>query len=183
MSNCLTFALPELSLLTYAGSISVADVLTVPALVMVEGRQVSQSGQAKVYDRRLLEELVKVSNRRLQLGRRVKLFSSARDHSYSQNATAGHVAKPFELKPITQDLLPHAGMAELLGKLGIFTEIQISGRENVQSYLDGRLKELSCGIDFGGALAGFSPAIYEISAVAFPAVAGLRFTTRLLLRS
>jgi hypothetical protein len=147
--------------------------LTVRALLFYEGTHLSMSGETDSFDRAALESIVEATNGYLAGGRRIKLYASDSDHSkISQDATIGFVTGSLTVAEITAADLPLPGLTDLVGKQGIFGMLQLSGQDNIDRYKDGRLKELSIGIDAQGSLFGIKNLIYEISAVSIPSLAG-----------
>jgi hypothetical protein len=136
---------------------------------MVEGIQTSMDGDEINYDAAFLGVIAEATNTWNAEGNCTKLFT---DHEYEQENVIGLAPGPFVARVITEDDLPHEGMADLIGKVAIFCEsLNITEDSAVQAYKDGRLKSVSIGLDLTGEIA--SPnVIYEISAVPFPAVRG-----------
>jgi hypothetical protein len=140
--------------------------ITVRALLFYEGAHTDSIGKKAKYSAQQIEAMATATNE-LQSTRRAKFF---KDHEYSQNGTLGWIDGPVTAEIITQT--PHPGMDDLTGKLGIYANITIAGEANVEAYKDGLIKEISVGIDIKGASFGFPMAIYELSAVGIPALAG-----------
>lgn len=138
-------------------------VIVVRALVFYEGTQTDSGGRQIEYSAARLQRIVNNSNLLLSEGGRIPLF---KDHSYNQDSVIGQMTGRLSLEEITEDKLPSEGLNRLIGKQGIYAQVQISGAENVVRYGDGRIKTLSVGIDLN------KERIYEVSVVPFPAVAG-----------
>jgi hypothetical protein len=147
----------------FAETPSQDGVIVVRALVFYEGTQTDSLGKKIEYSQPRLQRIVDNSNRALSEGGRIPLF---KDHRYNQDSVIGQIVGRLTLEDITADNLPSEGLDRLIGKKGIYAQVQISGEENVVKYGDGRIKTLSVGIDL------IKERIYEISAVPFPAVAG-----------
>lgn len=141
------------------------STITVQGLLIVEGKQTDSEGNTTNYTKKLLKEIVAESNKHRNAGERIPLLEGKnKDHEYAQGNVIGDVVGAFTLLEITEELLPHPGMTDLIGKMGIFAPIKIAGEENVVKYFDGRLKKLSVGI------AG--KVIWEVSAVVWGAIEG-----------
>jgi hypothetical protein len=138
-------------------------VIIVKALIFYEGTQTDSLGNRNTYSVGRLQRIVDNSNRFLKEGNRIPLF---KDHNYSQDSVIGQVLEGFTVEEITADKLPTNGLKRLIGRQGVYAQVQISGEENVTKYGDGRIKTLSVGINLSKEL------IYEVSVVPFPAVAG-----------
>lgn len=142
------------------------DRVITRALLFYEGKHQPMSGRAKTYSRKELEKIVAATNNWIGQGRRVKLYASDADHlKISQSAVVGYVEGQLWAKEIAAEDLPMSGLTDLVGKVGIFANVAIAGVDNVAQYRDGRLKELSVGINGDGT-------IVEVSAVSIPALAG-----------
>lgn len=142
-----------------------SNLLTVEALLFYEGAHTSMDGQTTVVSAQRIDEIATATQELLESGQRIKLFE---DHKYTQRGTLGTIDS-VEARDI--ESLPYPGMDDLLGLRGIFGRITLRGKEAIASYTDGRLKELSAGIDFSGTVA-LKNAIFEASAVAKPALVG-----------
>ena len=142
-----------------------ASVLTVRALLFYEGRHTSMDGRARNYSAADIDAIAEATQELLDRGSRIKLFS---DHRYTQGGTLGTIDS-VEAADIESS--PYDGMDELLGLRGIYADVTIRGTENVAAYEDGRIKEISAGIDAEGTL-GVKNAIIEVSAVGMPSLTG-----------
>jgi hypothetical protein len=142
-----------------------SELLTVEALLFYEGAHTSMDGQKTVVSAERIDEIAAATQELLESGQRIKLFE---DHRYTQRGTLGTIDN-VEARDI--ESLPYPGMDYLLGLRGIFGRITLRGKEAIAAYTDGRLKELSAGIDFAGTVA-LKDAIFEASAVAKPALVG-----------
>lgn len=142
-----------------------SNLLTVEALLFYEGAHTSMDGQTTVVSAERIDEIAAATQELLESGQRIKLFE---DHKYTQRGTLGTIDS-VEARDI--ESLPYPGMDDLLGLRGIFGRITLRGKEAIAAYTDGRLKELSAGIDFAGTVA-LKNAIFEASAVAKPALVG-----------
>jgi hypothetical protein len=141
--------------------------ITVQALLFYEGKHTDSIGKTRTYSAKKIEEVAAATNEYLAAGRRIKFFA---DHEYSQHNVLGSIVG--EVSARTIDEAPHKGMGDIVGKLGIYATVEIAGAENVAAYSEKRLKEISVGIDFSGDSFGYPGAIYELSAVGIPALAG-----------
>lgn len=144
-----------------------ADITQVntSALLFYEGSHTPQSGRGKSYKKADLEKIVAKTNAYLASGRRIKLYASQIDHGINQQAAIGVLAGELRLEEITEASLPLPGLTELVGKFGIFGNVQILDSGAIEQYQKGLLKELSIGLGSDGI-------IYEVSAVSIPALAG-----------
>lgn len=142
-----------------------SELLSVEALLFYEGAHTSMDGQRTVVSAERIDEIAAATQELLESGQRIKLFE---DHKYTQRGTLGTVDS-VEARDI--ESLPYPGMDDLLGLRGVFGRITLRGKEAIAAYTDGRLKELSAGIDFAGTVA-LKNAIFEASAVAKPALVG-----------
>jgi hypothetical protein len=142
-----------------------AETLQVQVLLFYEGKHTSMEGKATTYNADKIRAIAAATNAWIAGGRRVKVYASTADHFISQGSTIGFLVGNVTAEEITADRLPMPGLDDLVGKIGIYGTIQISGEENVQQYRDGRLKELSVGITPNNE-------IVEISAVSIPSLAG-----------
>lgn len=138
------------------------------ALLIYEGEQTSSSGKKRNYTRDTLEAVVESTNAWHARGGKTKLY---KDHRYTQDNIIGQVSN-FRLEPITTLTLPHPGMSDLLDKLGIFADVLIGAADAVDAYRAGTLQDLSIGIDWANAQGFGENVIFEVSAVALPAVPG-----------
>lgn len=136
--------------------------IKVRALVFYEGEHTDGGGKTLTYSAEKIQELTANSNEKIGQGIRVQLF---KDHDYESDSVIGTVLN-FEAREISPTDLPHEGMTDLIGKWGIFAEVEISGAENITRYKDNRIKSVSSGIDLQDEW------IYEVSVVPFPALAG-----------
>jgi hypothetical protein len=143
------------------------SVLQVRALLFYEGTHTDSLGKRSTYSADKIRKIADATNEFLSSGRRARFFA---DHEYSQKNVLGSIVGQVEAREI--DTVPHEGMTGLIGKVGIYASIEISGEENVVAYKDGRIKEISVGIDLDGKSFGIKNAIYELSAVGIPALAG-----------
>jgi hypothetical protein len=157
------FNAPGLFVTTAADSATVV----VRALLFYEGEHTDSSGRKSRYSIDRINKMATATNQLIDGGRRLKFFA---DHQYRQENVFGAIEGQVSVETITTP--PHSGMDALIGKLGIFANVRISGEDNVAAYQDGRIKELSVGIDVKGEMFGIKDAIYELSAVGIPALAG-----------
>ena len=138
------------------------DRLSVRALVFYSGTHANSMGIEREFSRELISTYAANSNARLLQGESIKLF---KDHYYSSDSVIGFV-NGFSVGEITQETLTKQSMTNLIGELGVFADITILGSDNVERYMDKRIKEVSVGIDIG------EERFYEVSVVPFPALAG-----------
>jgi hypothetical protein len=144
-----------------------AAVVTIRALLFYEGTHTDSIGKKLKVSADRIYKMAEATNAYLASGRRAKFFA---DHEYSQKNVLGSIVGDVEAQIIAET--PHPGMDDLIGKVGLYAQVQIAGEENVTAYNDGRIKEISVGIDIKGDSFGFPDAIYELSAVGIPALAG-----------
>jgi hypothetical protein len=144
-----------------------AAVVTIRALLFYEGTHTDSIGKKLKVSADRVYKMAEATNAYLASGRRAKFFA---DHEYSQKNVLGSIVGDVEAQIIAET--PHPGMDDLIGKVGLYAQVQIAGEENVTAYNDGRIKEISVGIDIKGDSFGFPDAIYELSAVGIPALAG-----------
>jgi hypothetical protein len=144
-----------------------AAVVTIRALLFYEGTHTDSIGKKLKVSADRIYKMAEATNAYLASGRRAKFFA---DHEYSQKNVLGSIVGDVEAQIIAET--PHPGMDDLIGKVGLYAQVQIAGEENVAAYNDGRIKEISVGIDVKGDSFGFPDAIYELSAVGIPALAG-----------
>lgn len=144
-----------------------ASTTSVQALLFYEGAHTDSLGKSKKYSATMVEAIATATNEYLASGRRARFFA---DHEYSQKNVLGAIQGAVEARSI--DTVPHAGMDGLIGKVGIYATVEIAGEDNVAAYSEGRIKEISVGIDLDGKSFGIKNAIYELSAVGIPALAG-----------
>lgn len=143
-----------------------ASTVQVRALLFYEGAHTDSIGKKIKYSADKVRAIADATN---ELGkkRRLKFF---RNHEYNHEDVLGAIVGPVVAQEITE--VPQAGLEDLIGKIGIYGDVEIAGTENVAAYSEKRLKELSVGIDLKGDLFGVPGAIYELSAVGIPALAG-----------
>lgn len=141
--------------------------LQVRALLFYEGVHTDSLGKRKTYTAKQIGAIATATNEYLAAGHRAKFFE---DHQYTQRGTLGAIVGRVEAREI--DTVPHEEMTALIGKMGVYGTIEIAGEDNVSAYQDGRIKEISVGIDLAGDYRGIANAIYEVSAVGIPALAG-----------
>jgi hypothetical protein len=141
------------------------DTLQVRCLLFYEGKHTSMEGKATTYNAAKIRAIADATNKWMAGGRRVKLYAGSQDHYISQSSTIGFLTGDVTAEEISADNLPLPGLTDLVGKIGIFGMVQISGAANVDQYRDGRLKELSVGITPNNE-------IVEVSAVSIPSLAG-----------
>jgi len=145
--------------------------LSRPALLMVEGTVADSSGAEYTYSSDHLERIANATDAYIKSGNRV-IFT--KDHGgngdYKQDDIMGRLESLWT-QAITEETIPHQGMADLIGKTGLYGQITIAGKENVARYQDGRIKEISVGIDIGGDFIG-KDIIFEVSAVWKGAIRG-----------
>jgi hypothetical protein len=142
-----------------------SDTLQVRCLLFYEGKHTSMEGAATTYNAAKIRAIAGATNKWMAGGRRVKLYAGSQDHYISQSSTIGFLTGDVTAEEISADNLPLPGLTDLVGKVGIFGMVQISGAANVDQYRDGRLKELSVGITPNNE-------IVEVSAVSIPSLAG-----------
>lgn len=152
-----------------ANSTGAGDRVLVRCLAMVEGSQTDARGKQLSFTPEKLQQIAIASNDLIRSGIDVPFF---KDHLYSQDSKIGLVVGPYSCAPITEADLPRTGLEDLLGKYGVFTYVEILGSDNVQLYQQRRIKPVSVGFDFKGGVTGKPLAIFEISAVPFPAIRG-----------
>lgn len=138
------------------------------ALVLVQGKQTDMLGTVVNYTKKLMDSIAQASSAYIESGEDVWFFD---DHEYSAKNIIGKVQGNYQVLKINEDILPHPGMTDLIGKYGLYADIEIIGESNVQRYNSGTLKPISIGVDLGGE---FVPknTIYEISAVWKGAIRG-----------
>jgi hypothetical protein len=142
------------------------QTLTVRALLFYEGAHTDSIGRKLNFSADLVHTIADATNAYLNSGRRALFFA---DHEYNQSGKIGSISGNVSVETIAET--PQAGMSELVGKLGIYADVSIVGEANITAYNNGLLKEISAGIDLPGQF-GFKNAIYELSAVGIPALAG-----------
>jgi hypothetical protein len=152
--------------------------VTVRALLFYEGKHTDSMGKSKTFSAATVQAIAAATNLYLKSGRRAKFFA---DHEYSQRNVLGAIEGEVTAQEITE--VPHKGMEGLIGKIGIYANVVIAGEENVIAYNDGRIKEISVGIDTDGKTFGVKNAIYELSAVGIPALAGAALFAKTLSES
>ena len=149
-------------------AINEQGVLVRPALLMIEGAVRDVLGQVTNYTRSLIDEIVEASNAYAKSSE-IKLFN---DHDYSQSARIGAVTGLFSAREIAELDIPENGDRSVIGRYAIFNDgLEVRSPDAIAQYHSGLLKELSVGIDLKGNLFG-KKVIFEVSAVAFPAVNG-----------
>lgn len=174
-----TYQEPGIALLEPVEPQSAGKTLQVRALLFYSGKHTDSEGKTKTYKPEHIEAMAAATNERLASGRRVKGFL---DHynpvtgQYEQQNVFGSISSPVEAKIIeSPEDLPQPGLFdELEGETGLYGFVTLSGQDFIDAYQDGRIKELSAGIDPKGHFSGgkYKNAIYEISAVGFPALDG-----------
>lgn len=160
------FTSPGSALFAAASTEEVGNSLVVRALLFYEGEHIDSIGRPIKFAASRIKAIAKATQEYLAGGQVARFF---KNHTYSQDSKLGRIAGNIAVEAISEP--PHAGMDNLIGKLGIYADIEIQGEENVTAYSDGLIKEISAGIDFPGQF-GIKNAIYELSAVGIPALAG-----------
>ena len=150
----------------FGSAIASDNKISVRALLFYEGSHVDSIGKALKISAAQIESIATATNQLLAT-RRAKFF---KDHEYSQDGTIGWIDGEVTAEAILTP--PHPGMTDLVGKMGVFGNITIAGEDNITAYNDGLVKEISVGIDIKGKSFGVPLAIYELSAVGIPALAG-----------
>lgn len=143
-----------------------AEHIEVQALLITEGRV--QDGRDREFTVAELEAIAAATNAHLERGEQSPLFLSNHDErgEYSSKDVVGGLEPGLEVKPITEELLPHPGMTDLIGKQGLFGTIKITHGQGIERYQSG-LKKLSVGLGMLG-----ENIIYEVSIVPWGAVRG-----------
>lgn len=150
----------------FGSAIASDNKISVRALLFYEGSHTDSIGKALKISADQIESIATATNQLLAT-RRAKFF---KDHEYSQDGTIGWIEGDVTAEQILTP--PHPGMTDLVGKMGVFGNITIAGEDNITAYNDGLVKEISVGIDIKGKSFGVPMAIYELSAVGIPALAG-----------
>ena len=150
-------------------AINEQGVLVRPALLLVEGTIKDALGQVTNYTREHIDKIVEATNAYAKFNE-IKLFN---DHDYSQESRIGAVAGSFSARDITELDIPENGDRSVIGRYAIFNDgLEVRSPDAIAQYHSGLLKELSVGIDLKGKLFEKGKVIFEVSAVAFPAVNG-----------
>ena len=140
------------------------------ALLFYEGEHTSMAGASKKWSKRTLEAIASKTAAYLAAGNRIKLYLAPQDHAINQAAAVGLVSN-VRLAEITDSTIPMPGQTDLLGKLGLYADVEILDGNAIQQYQKGLLKELSIGL-------GRDNVIYEVSGVSIPALAGAALFAR-----
>ena len=158
-------------LLTFSGATETDEGVTVPALSFVEGTHVDAAGIKRTYSQASIRKFAKNSNAWLESGEEIPLFESPHDAApggYSNKDKIGLVTGKFSARTITQEMLPKPEFSDLVGKLGLYAEVQITRPDAIANYHRKLIKPISVGLGSFGK----GPQVYEISAVPFGAVRG-----------
>ena len=143
------------------------------ALAMVEGTHIDALGQEFTYDEDRLNAIALASNDFLNRGREIPFFHAPHDFGfdgYDNRNKVGLVKGPFIVQRITTELLPKAEMTEIVGKLGLFTYVDILRDDAIALYKRGLIKPISVGISISDHEEMPMNSVYEVSAVAWGAI-------------
>lgn len=142
---------------------------TIRALVAYEGTFVGGGGASRTFTPTLLQSMADASNEHLKSGIQAPIFYS--DHDYSSRNKVGLIRGPFVAQLITDADLPDPNLADLVGKVGLFTQVELIKEDAIADYDAKLLKPISMGVDFAGRNYQKN-AIFEISCVGFSAIPG-----------
>lgn len=144
------------------------------ALAMVEGTHIDALNQEFTYDEEKLNAIAIVSNAQLSKGRDIPFFHSPHDlgfDGYDNRNKIGYARGPFIVQRITPELLPKPEMVEIVGQLGLFTDIEILREDAIALYRQGLIKAISVGISITDEDEYWPKnAVFEISAVTWGAI-------------
>jgi hypothetical protein len=159
----------------FSASVAVANGLKVRALCAHEGQFLSQNGTRKNFTPRLLNTIATASNEHLESGEQTPLFFG--NHDFDPTNKVGFVVGPYEAKIITETDLPDPKLTDLIGKYGMFTQIELLDDGAIAKYQNKLIKPISMSVDFEGERFAKN-AIFEISLVGLAAFPGAQLFSR-----
>jgi hypothetical protein len=152
-----------------------ANGLKVRALCAHEGQFLSQNGTRKNFTPRLLNTIATASNEHLESGEQTPLFFG--NHDFDPTNKVGFVVGPYEGKVITETDLPDPKLTDLIGKYGIFTQIELLDDGAIAKYQNKLIKPISMSVDFEGERF-VKNCIFEISLVGLAAFPGAQLFSK-----
>lgn len=159
----------------FSASVAVANGLKVRALCAHEGQFTSQSGTRKKFTPKLLNTIAAASNEHLESGEQTPLFFG--NHDFDPTNKVGFVVGPYEGKVITETDLPDPKLTDLIGKYGIFTQIELLDDGAIAKYQSKLIKPISMSVDYDGERFTKN-AIFEISIVGLAAFPGAQLFSK-----
>lgn len=157
-------------LVVFSAATELDQGLRVPALAFVEGTHTDALGKRRTYKRSDIETYATNSNTCLASGDEIPIFDSPHDLSaegYSNKNKIG-LCGQFSAREITAEMLPKPEFSDLIGKLGLYTELELTRQDAIEGYRRKLIKPISVGLgNFGR-----GPQVFEVSAVPWGAVRG-----------
>ncbi len=152
----------------------------VPALLFTEGDFVDGAGNEGSFNRADLKRIVQATTKYHGAGADIPLFESNHDFdgAYTNANKIGRldVEAGLTVEEITEENLPDARFADLVGRYGIFGHGHITRTDAVDRYQQTLIKPLSIAFDPSGQFTdGNKWAIFEVSAVPWVRCAGQCF--------
>lgn len=157
-------------LVLFSAATESGDGLQVPALAFVEGTHVDALGKKRTYSRSALQVYATNSNSWLESGDEIPVFDSPHDlgpDGYSNKNKIGLCGK-FSAQLITPEMLPKPEFSDLVGKLGLYTNVALKRADAIEGYHRKLIKPISVGLGN----VGRGTQVFEMSAVPFGAVRG-----------
>lgn len=151
--------------------------LIVPTLTFVEGTHVDALGKKRIYSQSAIRKYESNSNSWLDSGEEIPIFDSSHDFEpggYSNKNKVGLVEGRFSSRIITREMLPKPEFEDLIGKLGLYTNVGLRRPDAIASYKQKLIKPISVGL----MSLGKGVQVAEISIVPWGAVRGAMLFSR-----
>ena len=145
--------------------------LKVRALTFVEGTHTDALGKRRTYSQSAIKSYADNSNAWLDSGEEIPIFDSSHDMEpggYTNKNKIGLVSGHFSTQIITEEMLPKPQFRDLVGKLGLYADTELTRPDAIANYHRKLIKPISVGMGSFGK----GPQIFEISVVPFGAVRG-----------
>jgi hypothetical protein len=143
----------------------------VRALTFVEGTHTDALGKRQTYSQSAIAKYATNSNAWLDSGEEIPIFESPHDlgpGGYDNKNKIGLVTGLFSSQMITEEMLPKPQFRDLVGKLGLYADLELTRPDAIANYKRKLIKPISVGLGSFGK----GPQVFEISVVPFGAVRG-----------